>query len=142
MAPKRKSASTLRDSEADDVDDTEFGLSVTVAAGRLRTSKRLKTSASILEDATADDTDDKDFAHSITRGLTPSHRSKRLPISSLTSPVAVSLPGHTSDKKPEERYKQETLGLLDLPVDVLCLVADRLDVVARACLRYAQYVHF
>ena len=142
MAPKRKSASNSRDSEADDVDDTEFGLSVTVAAGRLRTSKRLKTSASTSEDARADDTDDEHFAHSITRGLTPPHRSKRSPESSLTSPVAVSLPGHTPDKKPEERYKQETLRLLDLPLDVLCLVADRLDVVARACLRYAQYVHF
>ena len=42
------------------------------------------------------------------------------------------------DKKPSEIYKQEGMRLLKLPLDILCLVADHLDVVALSCLRYAH----
>ena len=57
---------------------------------------------------------------------------------SKTLPNTVSLTEHTSDYKPSKNHKQERLRLLELPLDVLCLVADHLDVVARACLKYAH----
>lgn len=139
MASKRKAASTSTYSTADDANDIEFGLSVTEGLAPLPTSTQLNTSASTLKDATADNTDNDDFALSITRGLRPLRRSKRFKKSSLALPVAVSLTEHTSDPKlSSERYDQKRMRLLELPLDVLCLVADHLDAVARACLRYAH----
>ncbi|CAF9906998.1 MAG: hypothetical protein ALECFALPRED_003038 [Alectoria fallacina] len=58
--------------------------------------------------------------------------------SNLTLSNTVSLTEHTSDYKPSKEHKWEKLRLLELPLDVLCLVADHLDVVARACLKYAH----
>lgn len=58
--------------------------------------------------------------------------------SNLTLPKTASLTEHTSDCKSSEMQKQEEMRLLELPLDVLCLVADHLDIVARACLRYAH----
>ena len=40
--------------------------------------------------------------------------------------------------KPSGKSKQGRPKLLELPLDILCLIADNLDVVARACLRYAH----
>lgn len=58
--------------------------------------------------------------------------------SNLTLLKVVSLSKNISDHKPSEIPKQERTRLLELPLDVLCLVADHLDVVARACLKYAH----
>lgn len=138
MASKRKSASNSRNSTANDADDRDFGLSVTGGLGPSLTSKQLKTTASTSKNATADDTDGEGFALSITRGLRPLLTSKRWREYSLTFPVAVSLIEHTSDHKSSERNKQERMRLLELPLDVLCLVADHLDVVAHACLKYTH----
>ena len=44
----------------------------------------------------------------------------------------------TFKHKPNGKSKQGTVKLLELPLDILCLIADNLDVVARACLRYAN----
>lgn len=43
-----------------------------------------------------------------------------------------------TNRKPSEIHKQGRMRLLELPLDVLCLVADHLDSVARACLKYAD----
>ena len=40
--------------------------------------------------------------------------------------------------KTSGKSKQERGKLLELPLDILCLIADNLDFVARACLRYAD----
>ena len=125
MASKRKSASISRVPNGDDADDVYFELSVTVRVGRLQTSKKLKTSPSTPEDATADHRDDEEFA-------------KRSTNPGPTSPVTVSLTEHTSDHKTGKAHKQGTIRLLELPLDVLCLVADHLDIVSRACLGYAH----
>lgn len=53
------------------------------------------------------------------------------------TPQTVSLT-HTSGHKSREVHKQEIVRLLELPLDVLYLVADHLDVVARVCLGYAH----
>lgn len=60
------------------------------------------------------------------------------PDMALTLPKTASLTEHFLDNKPSEIHKQEGMRLLELPLDVLCLVADHLDVIARACLRYAH----
>lgn len=104
----------------------------------MSTSKQLRMSASASMDATADDADLKDFTLCITRGVRVLRSSRRPKGSSPTPPVAVSLTTHTSDRKPHERSNQKTMTLLELPMDILCLVADHLDVVARACLKYAH----
>ena len=138
MASILNSASTSRDSIADDAQDRESGLSFTRGHGPFPTLEQTKTSVSTLKDAIADDTDDEDFALSITRGLRPLHRSKRLKSSSLTTPVVVLHTEHNPDHKPRERHRQDQMRLLKLPLDVLCLVAEHLDDVACACLRYAS----
>ena len=45
---------------------------------------------------------------------------------------------HTLSHSPNEIQKQKTKTLLELPLDVLCLVADNLDIIARTCLKYAH----
>ena len=122
MASKRKAASISTDPTTGDADDSN---------GRLRTSKRLKQSAFTSQEATGDG---KELSNSVTEDLRP----KQPQESSLTLPVAVSLTEHTSHNKSSEGSKQEKMRLLDLPLDVLCLVADHLDVVDRTCLRYAH----
>lgn len=136
MASERNSALASRDPTADGADHAE--LSVTRGLGPFLTAAQVKRPAPTSKNATADDTDDEDLALSITRGLRSSHRSKRSKNSGLTPPVAVLLTKHTSDHKPSKRYRQEKMRLLELPLDVLCLVADHLDVVACACLEYAN----
>ena len=44
----------------------------------------------------------------------------------------------TFKHKPSGKSKRGRPKLLELPLDILCLIADNLDVVARACLRYAH----
>ena len=44
----------------------------------------------------------------------------------------------TFKHKPSGKSKQGRAKLLELPLDILCLIADNLDIVARACLRYAH----
>lgn len=85
-------------------------------------------SASILKDVIADSMNGEDPTLSIKRRKRSSH----------SLPVSVPLTEHTADHKPSESYKQEKMRLLELPLDVLCLVADHLDDVARACLKYAD----
>ena len=53
-------------------------------------------------------------------------------------PTRVLLTKRTLKHKHSGNSKQGRGKLLDLPLDVLCLIADDLDVVARACLRYAH----
>ena len=53
-------------------------------------------------------------------------------------PTRVLLTKHTFTHKPSGKSKQGRAKLLELPLDILCLIADNLDVVARACLRYAH----
>lgn len=86
-----------------------------------------RNSASISKDAIGDGANGEDSALG----------TKRRKRSSLTLPVTVPLTERTADHKPSESYRQEKSRLLELPLDLLCLVADHLDVVDRACLGYA-----
>ena len=58
--------------------------------------------------------------------------------SNLTLPTTLALTDNTSNHEPSEILKEERMTLLELPLDVLCLVADHLDVVARACLKFTH----
>ena len=53
-------------------------------------------------------------------------------------PTRVLLTKRTFKHKHSGNSKHGRAKLLNLPLDVLCLIADNLDVVARACLRYAH----
>ena len=149
MASKPKSPANSRHTTANGADDTNFHLSVTGDLDPLRTSQQLKASPSTSRDAAEDDTDDEDFAFNVTKGPRLLCRSKQLQdlvpptggingYSNLTLPIAVPLTEHHSYHKSSTLHKQESIKLLELPLDVLRLVADHLDVVARACMKYAH----
>ena len=138
MAPKRKSESTPVYSTASDTNSIEPKLSVTKGLALLRPSKQSNKSASTSKDATVDDTNNSDFALSNTRDRGPLRRSKRSKTSDLIPPEPVSLTEKTSKHRASERHPLQRLRLLELPVDVLCLVVDPLDIADRACLKYAH----
>ena len=53
-------------------------------------------------------------------------------------PTRVLLAKRTFKHKASGKSKHGRANLLDLPLDILCLIADHLDRVARVCLRYAH----
>ena len=138
MAPKRKSESTPMYSMASDTNGIESKLSITKGFALLPPSKQSNISASSSKDATVDDTNNSDFAQSNTRDLEPLRGSKRSKTSDLIPPEPVLLTEHPSNHKASERHHLERLRLLELPVDILCLVVDPLDIADRACLKYAH----
>ena len=59
-------------------------------------------------------------------------------LSKLNLPTRILPTISTFKHRRRGKSKQRRVKLLDLPLDILCLIADNLDVVARACLRYAH----
>ena len=138
MAPKRKSDSIPIYSTASDTNDIESKLSVTQGFALLPPSKQSNTSASTSKGATVSDTNNSDFTLRNTGDLGLLRRSKRSKTSGQIPPEPVLLAEDPSNHKPKKRHHVERLRLLELPVDILCLMVDPLDIADRACLKYAH----
>ncbi len=74
----------------------------------------------------------------LSQGITTNMPDNRCDQSSLILSVLVSSTGHTSKDTPNRTHRGKRMTFLELPLDIMCLVVDQLDVVARTCLKYAH----
>lgn len=136
-----RSASTSNNAAADDTNGEDSSPLIPRGPGLLRNSKRSKVSA------LPSDSDYNPLFRPVNTGVYPFELETPQAAgppgnghedSNLTLPTTLALTDNTSNHEPSEIHKEARMTLLELPLDVLCLVADHLDVVARACLKFAH----
>ena len=138
-----RSAPTSNDAAADHTNGEDSSPIITRGPGLLRNSKRSRVSAlTSVSDYDSPfrsgNTSARPFELETPQAVGPPGNGHD--DSNLTLLTPLSLTENTSNHEPNEIHKEERMTLLELPLDVLCLVADHLDVVARACLKFAHPV--